>query len=623
MSSARPKQISRRVDVSDSFATVDFPLKAHVSPHGRVTALSMMKDEGPYLLEWVAHHLSLGFTDLVIYTNDCSDGTDDMLIRLEELGLVHHRRNNIPEGMRPQPSALKYAQQEPLILNSDWLLVFDADEFLCIRQGDGTLDSLIAATKAEGANGIVITWRIYGSSGIQAWSRTPVTEQYLNAAPPMWNKGWGVKTLFKYDPEFWKLGIHRPKIKNKHLESDFPHTIKWLNGSGRPMEDYFKFRGWRSIVRTVGYDWAQMNHYAIKSMDSYAIRKFRGNVNNKANKYNADYWALQDRNEVYDDAALAHQKKRQKILELLLGDPVLSRLHTTAVEAVEARLADFKQTPEYATLISDLKAASEVPITKVEAKPPQPRDPKKIAAQMSQIEKKMTTRAAPSDPMPSVETQPYVTGHIDLSEQVPLTGFDNHQISLPADARVFSDGAVQAITEGKFMRNHARRLTGLVAPGDSYLEIGTGAGFLPALLARHHPDLQICAQEERAPLLATARMIWATNGISETTRRRLSPEPLFDPTDAQHGASSLCRLMAETASTFLLLNDPRLSACMISGALESATLPRCVIAGPRALANACDATQLTAQLTKLGYNAPDEQPLTEALLFFLSPTTDS
>ena len=242
------------------WGTVDFPLKRHISPHGQVTAVSMMKDEGPYVIEWIAHHLAIGFTDLVVYTNDCSDGTDDMLIRLEELGLCHHRRNVIPDGLRPQPSALNYAQEEPVVQQSDWVLVFDADEFLSIKYGDGTLDSLIAAAKNEGANGIVVTWRIFGSGGVVEWSRAPVTEQYLWAAPQTWNKGWGVKTLFTFDADKWKLGIHRPKMKAKWVETEFPDQVKWLNGSGREMEDYFKFRGWRSITRTVGYDWVQLNH---------------------------------------------------------------------------------------------------------------------------------------------------------------------------------------------------------------------------------------------------------------------------------------------------------------------------------------------------------------------------
>ena len=83
-----------------------------------------MKDEGPYVVEWVAHHLALGFTDLLVYTNDCSDGTDTILKRLEALDIgVHHRDNIIPEGMKPHPSMLKSAVGEDLVINSDWLLV--------------------------------------------------------------------------------------------------------------------------------------------------------------------------------------------------------------------------------------------------------------------------------------------------------------------------------------------------------------------------------------------------------------------------------------------------------------------------------------------------------------------
>ena len=362
------------------------------SKHGTVMAVSMMKDEAPFLLEWFAHHLAVGFTDILVYTNDCSDGTDEMLIRLEELGLGYHRPNVIPEGIKPQPSALNHAQAEPLVRAADWVLVFDADEFLSINHPAGNLEGMLDDAVARGANGVVITWRIFGSGGVVDWSRAPVTEQYTRAAPPLWNKGWGVKTLFKFDPEYWKLGIHRPAIKSKHLEDGFPDTIKWLNGSGRPMEDYFRFRGWRSIRRTIGYDWAQMNHYAVKSVDAYAVRKFRGNVNNKKDKYNADYWSLQDRNEVEDRAILRHAPERARIMAELLKDPVLNKLHHAALERVEARLAEYRQTEAYEQLRDSLIAASKVPITDVEAKPPQARDPAKIAALMSAVEKKSSAR---------------------------------------------------------------------------------------------------------------------------------------------------------------------------------------------------------------------------------------
>lgn len=141
------------------------------SKHGEILAVSMMKDEAPFLLEWFAHHLAVGFTDILVYTNDCSDGTDTMLQRLQDLGLGHHRVNTIAEGVKPQPSALKHAQADPVVRQADWVLVFDADEFMAVSHPSGTVEGMLDDAVAMGANGIVVTWRIFGSAGVVDWSR--------------------------------------------------------------------------------------------------------------------------------------------------------------------------------------------------------------------------------------------------------------------------------------------------------------------------------------------------------------------------------------------------------------------------------------------------------------------
>ena len=544
---------------SDIFGTVPFALKRHVSPHGQVTAVSMMKDEGPYVIEWVAHHLAIGFTDLVVYTNDCSDGTDDMLIRLEELGLCHHRRNVIPAGLRPQPSALNYAQQEPVVCQSDWVMVFDADEFLSIRHGDGTLDGLIASAKAQDANGIVITWRIFGSGGVVGWSRAPVTEQYLMAAPQSWNKGWGVKTLFTFDPDYWKLGIHRPKMKTRHIKTDFPDKVKWLNGSGRVMEDYFKFRGWRSITRTLGYDWVQLNHYAVKSVDSYAIRKMRGNVNNKADKYNSDYWSLQDRNEERDETMLRYTARRNAIIAQLLQDEVLNRLHFAALDRAEARLAELKETEAYHRLVADLAAASQVPISQIVAKPPQPRDKEKIAALMSEVEKKRAQKAKderaaqPSEPAKTVPLGSYNPGSRPIVQDTAMEVFANHTMKLPKDPQVFAAHVLPLIEAGKFERGLARKMPAVLARNAKVLEIGSAVGFLAGHCANIRPDLTLVLQEDDPGLRAMMERVLALSLRPFTERFRLSPVRLENVGD------DLAALVRAESPGALLLADARLA----------------------------------------------------------------
>lgn len=561
---------------SDLWGTVDFPLRRHISPHGQVTAVSMMKDEGPFVIEWVAHHLAVGFTDLVVYTNDCSDGTDDMLIRLEEQGLAHHRRNVIPEGLRPQPSALNHAQAEPVVQQSDWVMVFDADEFLSIRYGAGTLDDLISAAKAQGANGIVVTWRIFGSGGVVDWSRAPVTEQYMQAAPTTWNKGWGVKTLFTFSAEHWKLGIHRPKMKTKWIKTEFPDQVKWLNGSGRVMEDYFKFRGWRSITRTVGYDWVQLNHYAVKSVDSYAIRKMRGNVNFKKDKYNSDYWSLQDRNEVRDDTMLRYTEKRNEIIALLLTDPVLARLHAAAVDRAEARLAELRQTEAYHQLVADLARASAVPISQIVAKPPQPRDKEKIAALMSGVEQARNAKAraerkaegakAPAEQIPMGS----YAGRIgDVSAEEPLTWVENHGIQLPLDARVFPASVLPVIEGGKFERGLARKLPQVLPKGASVLEIGSAVGFIGLHLGKIRPDLKLTLQEDHPALRLTMARIQVKNARPFTDRLALCEDRLADSP-----AETVRRLCAASKPKALLIADAALSPDVLKLLLPSLPAPQ-------------------------------------------------
>lgn len=519
-------------------------LKKNTSKHGRITAVSMMKDEAPYLLEWFAHHMAVGFTDILVYTNDCSDGTDTMLMRLEELGLGYHRHNVIPEGIKPQPSAIKTAQVEPIVQESDWVLVFDADEFLNVKYGDGTLTDLISAAGA--ADGIVITWRSFGSGNVVDWSRKPVTEQYQYAAPELWNKGWGVKTLFKFESDHWKLGIHRPKMKRKALETEYPDSIHWLNGSGLPMEDYFKYRGWRSIRRTVGYDWVQLNHYAVKSIDAYALRKLRGNVNNKEDKYNADYWSLQDRNETHEPSVLRHAERRDAILEELLKDEVLSKLHYAALERVEAKLDEIKATEAYETLKADLLKASLVPINEVAAKPPKARDPAKIAALMSSVEKRDADRPKSERRSPkSATTAPadasdvYNAGKIDLTSDVRFEQVANHDILLPADPRVFTPSALDLVSMGKFERRAARYIQHYVSSGDRLLNVGSGLCFIPVFIVKNTTDVTVMAQEERSILAKIGHSVAKTNGVADSERLKIVDGPLFFANDAKGVASGL------------------------------------------------------------------------------------
>ncbi|MCU4653691.1 glycosyltransferase family 2 protein [Roseibacterium sp. SDUM158016] len=311
----------------------------------RFTALTMMRDEAPSLLEWVAFQQVIGFDRIFVYTNDCRDGTDAMLDRLTQIGAPVTRRDNpVPPDGKPQPLALRAAQKDLSILDTDWLIVLDADEFLSIKVGDGRLPDLVAAVPA-GTEGIVITWRIMGSNGLTDWNPGLVIESYTRGAPDDFRKGWGVKTLFRPFADM-KLGIHRPTVKGAGREPERMERLAemaWVNGSGRPMTRQFMEGMWRSSAATLGYDLVELAHFAVKSREAFLLRQLRGNVNAKPDKYDATYFGVFDRNETERAALLSHVPAVREKMEEYLRDPVLSGLlseglawHAVQIERLRA-----------------------------------------------------------------------------------------------------------------------------------------------------------------------------------------------------------------------------------------------------------------------------------------------
>ena len=112
----------------------------------KALAILTVKNEGAFLLEWLAHHRAVGFDDFLVYSNDCSDGTDLMLDRLAAMGWLTHVRNDGPHPQGPQWAALKAADRHPAKAAADWVLFIDIDEFVNIHAGGRRLQNPVQPT---------------------------------------------------------------------------------------------------------------------------------------------------------------------------------------------------------------------------------------------------------------------------------------------------------------------------------------------------------------------------------------------------------------------------------------------------------------------------------------------
>lgn len=297
-------------------------MTAGISPTHLI--FTTMKNEGPFMLEWIAHNLSLGFDGFVIYTNDCVDGTDQIAMRLEELGIANHVPNPIEPGANPQHRALNRARKHPWVLAADWLMCLDGDEFINITVGDRSLQGLIEA--AGDVDAISLAWRLFGCGGVEAYQDAPVTEQFILADHPTEyanGRAFGLKTLFSNNGSFGRFGPHRPK----DMPADRPEPVRWADASGKLMDP--QKIGWRAWP---GFDHshARIHHYAVRSVESFIVKRDRGRTNHINVDQAEDYWIDMNVNRIEDTSIAPLRDRAKPIFDKLAADPVLAQLHETA-----------------------------------------------------------------------------------------------------------------------------------------------------------------------------------------------------------------------------------------------------------------------------------------------------
>lgn len=311
----------------------------------RVVIVTCMKDEGPFILEWLAWHRAVGVTDFVVFTNDCSDGTDLMLDRLQDLGLVLHLPNPaISAGHSAfQPAALNFAHGLKQVREADYFISMDVDEFLNIRAGTGHLDDLFSATGPFDV--LSIAEVNHGANTTEKFIPGWVTEQYplhQSTTPGMRKARRGVKSIVRLSDRVERLRNHRPDM--------FPDRgpVVWLDGSGRPQISLASDRRENGLDCRGTYDLVRLEHYALRSLECYLAKMGRGDVVVANKRVSRAYWRTRNHNEE-DTADLGARRDRARDWHAthLEIDAHLMKLHHACCQAHADRIARLLTEPDF------------------------------------------------------------------------------------------------------------------------------------------------------------------------------------------------------------------------------------------------------------------------------------
>ncbi len=335
--------------------------------HQRCLAVLTVRNEGAFLLDWLAHHRAVGFNSFLVFSNNCQDGTDAMLDRLQKLGWVTHLRNDGPYHERGiQFTALKTAQKHPLVHEADWILPLDIDEYVNVKLGSHRLDALFE--RVPSATAITLTWRLFGNNGAQRFEDLPITQRFTHCAPEAINWPWRAvmfKTLYRNDGTYGALGVHRPR----RPDTEKLAHANWVDSSGRPLGENFKTKRIFSDYGRPNYEFVQLNHYPLGDMESYVLKSDRGRAVHADDKLGMDYWVERNFNTVEDTSILALADAAASFKAKMMADDVISRLHNAAVAWRKSRFEHLMEQDDYRSLYGRLlMSGSSRQVTVQEAK---------------------------------------------------------------------------------------------------------------------------------------------------------------------------------------------------------------------------------------------------------------
>lgn len=258
--------------------------------------VAIIKNEAPYINEWIEYHRALGIKKFYLYDNESTDETKELLKPYIEKNEVVYKW--FP-GKTMQTSAYNHAVQNHKN-ETRYMAFIDADEFMISSQFDAKAEDIIKSIQAKRpySAGIGVTWLIYGSSGHLTKPDGTVLESYLQRGETNFIRNQHIKAIA--NPRFiWYYGhAHFPVYRYGCIS---------INCENELMIGPYSFHNYDNKRP----DFC-LQHYITKSLKECQERCKLGRAGMTEPRPWKDRFYDNDRNEIYDPIMLERIKYIRK-----------------------------------------------------------------------------------------------------------------------------------------------------------------------------------------------------------------------------------------------------------------------------------------------------------------------
>lgn len=224
--------------------------------------VTSIRNEAPRLLDWIAYHRAIGLGDILIYSNNNTDGSDALLYALASRGTITWVDNDVGPEVSPQIKAFEHALLfGAATLGARRAAFIDADEYLVLGEaGEDAAEAVEAMFAARPGNApvgaVALHWRWFTHDGCFETRPGLAAEQYTRARTDL-----HVKCLVDLSATFSMRKVHVPVFG--------PGEWAMMDAEG---DRYDERRGIKGRTLKAG----QVNHYWSTSFLDYALKKQRG-----------------------------------------------------------------------------------------------------------------------------------------------------------------------------------------------------------------------------------------------------------------------------------------------------------------------------------------------------------